>query len=105
MRNPFSPFEFFRIGMTLGTIAVEAQMVIAMRLMGLAGFWTLGRGETRRMVAEKTAAFREGLVASGRAGMAGRGPLAQTRAALAPVRRRTKSNSRRLGRKGPRLPR
>ncbi|SPH17384.1 hypothetical protein DEA8626_00902 [Defluviimonas aquaemixtae] len=100
MRPLVTPFEFWRAAFLMGTIAVEAQVVIAMRLFGLAGMWHLGPSERRRMVAEKRAAIGDAWIASGRAALAGRGPFAQAGAALAPVRRRTKANRKRLTRKG-----
>ena len=105
MKPLFSPAEFWRVAFQMGAIAAEAQLVIAMRLFGLSGLWNLSSGEKGRMISEKSAAARDAWIAAGTAAMAGRGPLAQASAALAPVRRRTKSNRKRLTRTGPRLSR
>lgn len=77
-------------------MAVEAQMVIAMRTAGMMGLIRQDSGETTRMVVEKADAASESLHAALRA--AGRGQRADQvmAAALRPYRRRTKANVKRL---------
>ncbi|MCB2110719.1 MAG: hypothetical protein H6895_11925 [Defluviimonas sp.] len=79
----------------------EAQAVIAMRTLGMAGFWPLAPDEHKRMWAEKAeAALRSGYAVS-HALASGRSPAAVTLAAVHPLRRRTRANLRRLsGAKG-----
>ncbi len=77
-------------------IAVEAQCVIAMRMMGGAGLWKVPSGENHRMVAEKwKAAFDSGL-AAWRAAALGGAPMAVALAFAEPVGRATRANTRRL---------
>jgi hypothetical protein len=77
---------------------VEAQTVIALRMAGLAGLWTLAPGETARMVTEKQAAFAEAAGAVALAAMTGARPERLLDAAVGPLGRRTRANARRLGR-------
>jgi len=79
-----------------GLMLAEAQMVIAMRMAGLAGLWPMAPHEGFLMVAEKVeaghAAASAALVAGMRGGNAGQVALA----AIAPVRQQTRANARRL---------
>ncbi|MEM8753061.1 MAG: hypothetical protein AAGF90_08800 [Pseudomonadota bacterium] len=86
-------------------IGFEANMVIAMRMMGFAGWWATSPSEAERMVAEKRRAFTEAAFAAGRAAAKGAGPAAVTKAAMKPIRRKTKANAKRLARRGPGRPR
>jgi hypothetical protein len=82
----------------------EAQAVIAMRMMGMAGMWSVAPTETTRMISEKGAAYSSAMKAAGRAAMSGKRPDEIAEAALRPIRRKTRSNSRRLARRGPGRP-
>lgn len=77
-------------------MALEAQMVIAMRTAGMLGLVEQDTGEAGRMVGEKADAASEAIHAALRA--AGRGQRADQimAAALRPYRRRTKANVKRL---------
>ena len=80
-------------------LALEAQQVIAARLMRLARADTTAAFEANRMVQEKLAAFFEAQAAAGVAlarGASLRGTLAS---AHRPYRRRVRANRRRLSRK------
>jgi hypothetical protein len=76
----------------------EAQTVIAFRMMGLAGFWTLGEGETTRMITEKQRAFAHSAAAWTNAAMRGHPPERIFAAAIQPLGRATSGNVRRLSR-------
>ena len=104
MRRSVTPLDLWMLGLTSATIAVEANMVVAMRIMGLMGGWTLPAGERTRMMAEKQAAMTEAGLGAASAVARGASPVAVARAAAAPVRRRTKANVKRLARLGPKLP-
>lgn len=95
MRLP-GPFDFFRPAMEASLMLVEAQQVIALRMAGMAGIWTMRPDETRRMVDEKTSAGQAVMVAAMRAGMAGKSPGDVALAAMKPLRRRTRANAARL---------
>lgn len=100
----FDPAEMMRLGLQTSMMMAEAQMVIAMRLMGMAGGWKVGPEENKRMVAEKSAAMVASSMATGRAVLAGASPQGVALAALKPIRARTRANARRLTKGGPKLP-
>lgn len=88
-----------KTGMMLG----QANMVIAMRMMGMAGAWNVTAAENIRMVDEKTAAAVESGAAMTRAVLLGKDPVAVARAGLTPIARRTGANAKRLAKRGPKL--
>jgi hypothetical protein len=109
MKRTKTPFgtgmELSLLATRMGLMLAEANMVILMRLWGLAGVWNVTPHENRRMVREKHDAATEATVAATRAAMRGGSAAAVANAALKPVRRRTKSNLRRLALRGPGAPR
>ncbi len=78
-------------------IALEAQSVIAMRVLGNAGFLALPARENDRMVAEKWKAAMDAGWAAWRAAAMGAAPMAVALAYARPYGRATRGNSRRLG--------
>ncbi|MFV0303651.1 MAG: antibiotic ABC transporter [Paracoccus sp. (in: a-proteobacteria)] len=100
MKNPYSVFAAptaqFALWGQMARIAIESQVVIGMRILGMMGVTDQSPGEPFRMVAEKQAAATESLFAMTRA--ASRGATAERvmSAALRPYGRRTRANSRRL---------
>ena len=84
----------------MGMMMMEAQAVISMRLLGMAGLWPVTPQENKRMVSEKLDAVVKATTAAGRATMNGGTPDEITAAAIAPVRRATRANSKRLGKQG-----
>ena len=92
------PVEQSRLVMQFTQMAIEAQMVIGLRVAGMMGLMAQAPGEPFRMVAEKQAAASESLFAM--ASAAGKGASAERvmAAALRPYGKRTRANSRRLGR-------
>ena len=80
----------------LSFMMVEAQSVIAMRTMGMAGLWPQRADERGRMVFEKAPAFALAQLAMTRAAMRGARPDEILAAGLRPLGRRTGANSRRL---------
>lgn len=96
---PPNPFDILRASIEATRIMAESQLVIGLRLAGMAGFWPMGQAETGRMLSEKIAAGQLAGQAALRAGMAG-GSLPQIAlAAMQPVGRRTRANARRLTKK------
>ena len=96
---PLNPFDIWRASVEATRIAAESQLVIGLRLAGLAGFWPMGQAETGRMLSEKLAAGLQAGEAALRAGLAG-GSLPQIAlAAMHPVGRKSRANARRLTRK------
>ncbi len=95
------PLAAMRLGFAMARLAAEANAVIAMRMMGLAGLWSTAPSETMRMVTEKPAAFAKAATAATRAAAKGRDPVS---AALRPLSREATANRRRLAKRGPKLP-
>jgi len=99
-----TPKQVAELSVQTGIMMAEAQMVIAMRLWGMAGFWNTKPEENLRMVQEKAEAVMQSATRAGAAMMAGQGTAAVAMAALKPVRSRTRANLRRLRKSGPNLP-
>lgn len=98
------PFEMWRAGAEMTRMALEAQTVIGLRLLGMAGLWSVAPSENGRMVSEKAAAFAKAGAAMGRAAGAGKSAEAIVRAGVKPIGRVTSRNVKRLSRRGPKLP-
>lgn len=88
--------ELLRLQMRTMQMMAEAQTVIGIRMMGMAGIMPAARGENRRMIAEKQSAFALSGLAAARAMMAGKSMAQAYGLALAPIGRTTRANSRRL---------
>lgn len=99
-----TPKQAAELSVQAGMMMAEAQMVIAMRLWGMAGFWNTNPEENLRMVQEKAEAALQSATRAGAAMMAGQGTAAVAMAALKPVRSRTRANLKRLQKSGPNLP-
>lgn len=104
MRNHFNLFDFWRASVAAATIAAEANLVIAMRLAGFAGFWNIPRAEAQAMVAEKATAVHAAGRAALSAAMRGESASGVAIAAMKPVQRKTGANMRRLAKRGPGRP-
>jgi hypothetical protein len=78
--------------------ALEAQGVIAMRLMKIAEGGPEADAECQRMVTEKFAAASASLAAATKALATGKSFEAAAKLALAPIRRSVRANHRRLSR-------
>ncbi|MGX9854609.1 antifreeze protein [Limimaricola variabilis] len=101
MSKMATPAELVRTSMTFWTLMAETQAVMAYRLMGMAGLWSVTGGENNRMVDEKVPAFAEAMVAGNRALWSGKRPDQVALATMLPLQRRTASNNKRLARRGP----
>jgi hypothetical protein len=104
MKRSTTPLDLWKLSVTCAAIGAEANMVVAMRMMGMFGFWTMSPGEALRMVAEKQAVLGEAGIGMASAIARGASPAAIASAGAAPVRRRTKANVKRLVRLGPSTP-
>ncbi|MGY6548086.1 MAG: antifreeze protein [Roseinatronobacter sp.] len=85
-------------------IGMEAQAVVTMRLMGMAGLWGVSADENVRMVDEKMKAAQKGMLDASRAAMRGGNAITVMTKAVAPVRRATRGNVKRLQKGNPMLP-
>jgi hypothetical protein len=93
-----TPFAIWKAGFDAWRMLAEAQAVIALRVMGMAGIWTLAEGETLRMITEKQQAFAQSALDGAAAAMRGQPPERILAAAVRPLGRKTSANARRLGR-------
>ncbi len=79
----------------------EAQSVIAMRVMGWSGLWSVTSTENDRMLSEKTEAMTRSIQNATLAAMTGKRPDEIVNAAVKPLRQKTRANAKRLGKRGP----
>ncbi|MEQ3626516.1 MAG: antifreeze protein [Celeribacter sp.] len=91
----------WRAGVSAMLLATEAQTVMAYRMMGLAGLWSVDAKENSRMMSEKPPAFAASAIAASTAMMRGQRPDQVMTAAMVPLKRKTSSNVKRLSRRGP----
>ncbi|MEM8823417.1 MAG: antifreeze protein [Pseudomonadota bacterium] len=75
---------------------MDAQTVVGLRLLGLAGVLPTRSDETLRMVTEKQTAFAQSGIAALGAVMAGKNPTQTYGMALTPIKRAARANSQRL---------
>jgi hypothetical protein len=99
-----TPIQMMSLSIRTATMLAEAQMVIGMRMLGMAGMWRVTPSENTRMVNEKLAAAQESAFAATRAALLGKSPATIAEHALKPIRRRTSANAKRLTRRGPGTP-
>lgn len=95
----FDPFDLLRPALEAAEIIAESQVIIGLRLAGMAGFWPMAKAENARMLSEKLQASLDVGHAALKAGMLGASPSQVAMAAMAPVRRTTRANAKRLQRK------
>lgn len=100
MARRATPLDFWKSSIEMGLLLLETQLVMSYRLLGMAGLRAATKGENRRMVDEKAPAFFEATLAATRATMSGGGPDEVMGAWMRPLRRKTRANARRLGKRG-----
>lgn len=91
-----TPADLWRTGLQLQQLVLETQLVMAWRLMGMAGILPAAAGENERMFLEKPQAFSEAALAAGAAAMTGRRADQVLAQWMRPLRKRTGANARRL---------
>ena len=94
MFNPWLAFTLKSI-----ELGIDAQAVIALRLMRLAAGGARGQAEAQRMVTEKVSTAAEAQVAAAAAITTGRKTHVAAGKALGAVRKRVRANKRRLSRR------
>jgi hypothetical protein len=87
---------FWRLWMDAAELGLEAQGVIAMRLLKIAGGGSDGAAECTRMVAEKIDAATDANTACALALAGGKSVESAAKSAMAPIKRRVRANHRRL---------
>ena len=94
------PFAYLANTVQVAHMLAEAQMVVGMRLMGMAGIWSVPQAEDSRMVSEKVQAVTRSATDAGAAMMRGETPDKITAAVIKPLRQKTRANAKRLGKRG-----
>ena len=93
------PIAYWALGVRTAQMLVEANSVIAFRVLGMAGHWPVSPSENSRMVLEKGPAFIRAYADAAQAMMKGKRPDEIAEAALRPISRKTRSNAKRLSRR------
>lgn len=88
--------ELWRLQMRTARMMAEAQAVIAVRMLGMAGMLPSEAGETTRMITEKQAAFAQSGLAVAGAMLAGKTAMQAYGLGLTPIGRATRGNAARL---------
>ncbi len=96
--------EMVGLGFELWHLGAETHAVMAMRMMGMGGLWSVDLEENSRMVLEKPVSFAAATTAAVAAASEGKRPDQVWSAAVEPLRSKTNSNAKRLGRAGARFP-
>lgn len=91
-----NPLKLMALNAKFVTLMLDAQAVMALRLMGMAGALPHANGENARMVDEKGPAMAKAYHAATKAAMAGRSPDQIMTAAMGPVSRKVRANRKRL---------
>ncbi len=96
--NHATPADMIALWTSTSQMLVEAQTVVALRMLGMAGIWPVAATENTRMVEEKMPALIASGIAAGQAAMAMKRPDEIMAAAVRPLGVKTRSNARRLSR-------
>ena len=92
-----------RSAIRMSSLMVESQSVVAMRVMGFGGIWSLPPSEGYRMVTEKSPAMLKSWWGMQQAISRGANPERVLAAWTGPLEREARSNRKRLARRGPKL--
>lgn len=92
--------NYWENAVEMGMVMVEAQGVIKMRMMGMAGLWSVDPQENTRMMSEKLTAMVKATTDAGNVTLRGGSPDEIAAAAIAPIRNATRANSKRLTKSG-----
>ncbi|MEM8850090.1 MAG: antifreeze protein [Pseudomonadota bacterium] len=88
--------DFMNAQWRTAEMMLDAQTVVGLRMLGMAGVRPTDPDENLRMVTEKQTAFTQSGIATLGAMLAGKTPIQTYDLALAPIGRTTRENSRRL---------
>lgn len=95
-----NPLDYLGTAMEIGHVLAEAQMVVAMRTLGMWGIWSVTPSEDARMISEKVHAITKAGTDATRVAMRGGSPDKIAAAAIKPIRQKTRANAKRLGKRG-----
>ena len=82
--------------MDMMRLGVEAQTVVGMRMLGMAGLWPVAPSETSRMVTEKQFAMMDAINVTTNAALTGGLPETVLKDIIRQTRKRTSANMKRL---------
>lgn len=100
-----TPAELIGASTALTMLVWETNAVMSMRVLGMMGLWSVTPSENARMFSEKPPAFAKSAMAGMSAAASGKRPDEVATAMIKPLRKETRSNTRRLAKRGPSLPR
>ncbi|MCB5198989.1 antifreeze protein [Loktanella sp. TSTF-M6] len=103
MKRQTTLFDLMQLNAEVGMMLAESQAVMAMRVMGWGGFWSVTDRENDRMMSEKTEAAFQSMTRAGTAMITGQQPHEIMKAAIQPLRSKTRANAKRLAKRGPKL--
>ena len=95
-----NPVSYWANAWQVGYVMLEAQAVIGMRMLGMAGVWSVTRSEDTRMISEKVYAMTKAATDASKVTLQGGSPDQITAAAIKPIRRTTRANAKRLQKRG-----
>lgn len=101
LKSWFDPVALMRVQSETMWMGVEAGAVVWMRSLGMMGLWNVSPSENLRMVTEKQSAVLQSGQAVMKSAWKGETPSEAMAASIVPFRKRTRSNARRLSRRGP----
>jgi len=96
---PIHSVPVFDLMLKSSFLTMEAQAVITLRVLGLAGLWPVRSDESRRMVTEKGPAWLKAATEANGALFSGARPDEIMLAAIAPLNKTAKRNRKRLMRR------
>jgi hypothetical protein len=99
MKMP-DPFSYWNNAIEMTRMMTEAHSVIGMRLMGMAGVWSVTDAEDELMISEKIEAMKHASTDATFVMMQGGTPDEIAAAAIKPYRKTTRANAERLGKRG-----
>jgi hypothetical protein len=100
MARIVTPMDYWVNALQVAFVVAEAQGVIAMRMMGAMGLWSVPKTENSRMLNEKVFAFVKGGTDASLAVLAGKSPDVVAGLAIKPIRQATRANHKRLTKRG-----
>jgi hypothetical protein len=100
MARIVTPMDYWANALQVACVMAEAQSVIAMRVMGAIGVWSVPRSENKRMLNEKVSAFVKGSTDASLAALSGKSPDVVAALAIKPIRQTTRANHKRLTKRG-----
>ncbi len=103
MSRTATPLDLWKTTLEMSLLMFETQSVMTMRLMGMAGFWNVTSSENALMFDEKSPAWMKSMVNATQATLQGKRPDQIVNTAIRPLRAKTRPNSSRLAKRGPKF--